>query len=60
MPETPDPYITRLEAEKKAMETRVAEIQAEIRTVNNLIYRRKSEMFAYSRDETLIVYSLKQ
>ena len=41
----------RLEAEKKAMEARVAEIQAEIRTINNLIYRRKSETFAESREE---------
>ena len=53
MPEAPDPYIVRLEAEKKAMEARVAEIQAEIRTINNLIYRRKSEMFAESREETV-------
>lgn len=53
MPETPDSYIARLEAEKKAMEARVAEIQAEIRTINNLIYRRKSEMFAESREEKI-------
>ena len=53
MPETPDSYITRLESEKKAMEARVAEIQAEIRTINNLIYRRKSEMFAETRDEKI-------
>ena len=51
MPEAPDPYIARLEVEKKAMEARVAEIQAEIRTINNLIYRRKSEMFAENREE---------
>jgi len=35
------------------MEARVAELQAEIRTVNNLILRRKSEKFAKSRDETV-------
>jgi|TARA_R100000781_G_scaffold109846_1_gene74981 predicted transcriptional regulator len=53
MHEAPDLYIARLEAEKNAMETRVAEIQAEIRTINNLIYRRKSEIFAGTRDETI-------
>lgn len=53
MPEDPDPYIARLEAEKKTMEARVVELQAEIRTVNNLILRRKSEKFAKSRDETV-------
>lgn len=53
MSEAPDPYIARLEAEKKVMEARVAELQAEVRTVNNLIYRRKSEMFAESREETV-------
>lgn len=53
MTEAPDPYIVRLEIEKKAMEARVAEIQAEIRTVNNLIYRRKSEKFADSRNEPI-------
>jgi len=53
MSEAPDSYIARLEVEKKAMEARVAELQAEIRTVNNLIYRRKSEMFAASREETI-------
>ena len=35
------------------MEARVVELQAEIRTVNNLILRRKSEKFAKSRDETV-------
>jgi hypothetical protein len=53
MSEAPDSYITRLEAEKKAMEARVAEIQAEIRTVNNLIYRRKSEIFAGTQEEKI-------
>jgi len=53
MPKAPDSYIARLEVEKKAMEARVAEIQAEIRTVNNLIYRRKSEVFAGSREEVV-------
>lgn len=53
MPKAPDTYISRLEAEKKVMEARVTELQAEIRTINNLIYRRKSEMFAESRDETV-------
>jgi predicted transcriptional regulator len=51
MPDAPDTYIARLEDEKKAMEVRVAELQAEIRTINNLIYRRKSELFAESREE---------
>lgn len=53
MPEAPDSYIARLEAEKNALEVRVAEMQTEIRTINNLIYRRKSEIFAESRDETV-------
>lgn len=53
MAAAPDPYIARLEAEKKVMEMRLAEIQAEIRTVNNLIFRRKSEKFAESREETI-------
>lgn len=53
MHEAPDPYIAGLEAEKNAMEARVAELQAEIRTINNLIYRRKSEAFAENREEKI-------
>lgn len=41
-----DPYIKRLEAEKEALEQRIKELQAEVRTINNLIYRKKSEVFA--------------
>lgn len=49
--EHPDPYIAKLEAEKQAMEDRIAELQSEIRTINNLIYRRKSEIHAHDQDE---------
>ena len=35
------------------MEARVAEIQAGIRTVNNLIYRRKTRIFAGDRKEVV-------
>ena len=48
-----EPYINRLEAEKKILEARIAELQAEIRTINNLIYRRKSEIFAAQQDESV-------
>lgn len=48
-----EPYISRLEAEKKTLEARIAELQAEIRTINNLIYRRKSEIFAAQQDESV-------
>lgn len=41
-----DPYIDRLEGEKLALETRIKELQDEIRAINNLIYRRRSELFA--------------
>lgn len=53
MTKAPDLYIARLEAEKKAVEARVAELQAEIRTINNLIYRRKSEAFAKGQEESI-------
>lgn len=46
-----DPYIKRLEAEKEALEQRIKEFQGEIRTINNLIYRRKSEIFADSTNQ---------
>ncbi len=41
-----DAYVKRLEADKHALEERIKELQAEVRTINNLIYRRKSELFA--------------
>lgn len=41
-----DPYIKRLESEKEALEQRIKELQTEVRTINNLIYRKKSEVFA--------------
>jgi len=41
-----DAYVTRLEADKRALEERIKELQAEVRAINNLIYRRKSELFA--------------
>ena len=42
----PDAYVDRLEAEKRALEERIRELQAEVRAINNLIYRRKSEIHA--------------
>lgn len=51
MSEQPDPYILRLEVEKKAFEAQVADLQREIRTINKLIYRRKSQAIAEERGE---------
>ena len=48
----PDAYIERLEAEKLALEERIKDMQSEVRTINNLIYRRKSELFANDTGET--------
>lgn len=53
MPAEQDVHIAQLEEAKEALEKRIAEIQAEIRTINNLIYRRKSKFFAEKRDETI-------
>jgi len=47
-----DPYIRRLEAEKDALEQRIKELQVEVRAINNLIYRKKSEAFAESTGQT--------
>ena len=41
-----DPYIKRLEDEKETLEQRVQDLKAEIRALNNLIYRRKSANLA--------------
>lgn len=41
-----DAYIKQLEADKAALEARIAELQSEVRTINNLIYRRRSEGLA--------------
>jgi predicted transcriptional regulator len=41
-----DAYIDRLASEKRMIEERIRELQAEVRTINNLIYRRKSEIHA--------------
>jgi len=46
-----DPYIKRLEAEKEALERRIKEFQGEVRAINNLIYRRKSEILADSTNQ---------
>lgn len=48
-----DPYIQRLEEEKEILEKRIKEIQIEIRTINNLIYRKKSENFAGRTGENI-------
>jgi len=44
----PDPYVQQLEADKAALEARIADLQSEVRTINNLIYRRRSEGLAAS------------
>lgn len=44
----PDPYIQQLELDKAALEERIANLQSEVRTINNLIYRRRSEGLAAS------------
>lgn len=44
--ESGDAYVKRLEADKHELEERIKELQAEVRTINNLIYRRKSKLFA--------------
>lgn len=48
-----DPYIARLEADKKALEAQIADLQSDIRTINNLIYKRKSEAFADQQGERI-------
>lgn len=53
MADATDSYIAQLEEEKKVMEARISELQAEIRTINNLIYRRKSRFFADRQDERI-------
>ncbi len=46
-----DFYIKQLEVDKADLEKKIAELQREVATINNLIYRRKSQSFAGSRDE---------
>ncbi len=52
----PSSYVGRLEAERKQLEERIAELQAEVRVVTNLIYRHKAQTFA---DETSEKVNLK-
>ena len=44
--ESKDAYVKRLEADKHVLEERIKELQSEVRAINNLIYRRKSEILA--------------
>ncbi|NSX53628.1 hypothetical protein HRQ87_02335 [Sulfitobacter sp. 1151] len=44
----PDTYVQQLEADKAALEARIADLQSEVRTINNLIYRRRSQGLAAS------------
>ncbi|MDF3416717.1 hypothetical protein HKX54_19780 [Sulfitobacter sp. M57] len=53
MPDETDTHLAELEEAKAALERRIADIQAEIRTINNLIYRRKSKFFAERQDENI-------
>ena len=48
-----DPYIRQLEADKSTIEARIKELQSEVRTINNLIYRRRSESLAVSEGAAL-------
>ncbi len=49
----PDPYVQQLETDKAALEARIADLQSEVRTINNLIYRRRSEGLAASEGATV-------
>lgn len=53
MVEPLDPYIKQLEEEKKSLEARITELQGEVRVINNLIYRRKSENFAKGTNQNI-------
>ena len=44
-------YVERLESEKQALEERIRDLQAEVRAINNLIFRRKSELLAQGSGE---------
>lgn len=44
-------YIQQLEAERKALEGRIAELHAEVRVISDLIYRHKARLFANETDE---------
>lgn len=48
-----DPYIQRLETEKLALEAHITELQSEVRAINNLIYRHKSEAFAKGTNQSV-------
>lgn len=53
---SPDPassYLERLEAERTQLEERIAALQAEVRVINNLIYRHKAQQFADEASETV-------
>ena len=44
-----DPYIKQLETDKADLEARIADLRTEVRTINNLIYRRRSNRLARSQ-----------
>jgi|TARA_R110000803_G_scaffold72041_1_gene135525 hypothetical protein len=46
-------YIAQLEAERLNLERKVEELQIEIRLINNLIYKKKSESLAFNMSEKL-------
>ncbi len=45
-------YLKRLKEEREALELRIKDLQVEVRTINNLIYREKSKMLAVDNGET--------
>ena len=48
-----DSYIVRLEAERDLIDSQIAKLRADIRTINNLILKRKSELSASTGNEKL-------
>jgi hypothetical protein len=53
MSELTDFYIKQLEQDKQGLEQQIEELRREVATINNLIYRRKSQSFADEREEKI-------
>jgi hypothetical protein len=51
--EPQDPYIAGLEADKRAIELKIKELDEQLRTINNLIYKRKMTLDADNLGITL-------
>jgi predicted transcriptional regulator len=53
MADTSNHYVENLEKEKAALEARIVELQNEVRAINNLIYRYKSQNIAKAKGESV-------